>query len=39
MATGDAAATNGKDAGEKEHKSKTYGREVEIKEDEQLKLV
>ena len=39
MAAADAAGTNGKDAGEKKHKRKTYGRKVEIKEDEQLKLV
>lgn len=39
MAAADAAGTNGKDAGEKKHKRKTYGRKVEIKENEQLKLV
>lgn len=39
MAAADAAGTTGKDAGEKKHKRKTYGRKVEIKEDEQLKLV
>lgn len=39
VAAADAAGTNGKDAGEKKHKRKTYGRKVEIKEDEQLKLV
>lgn len=39
IAAADAAATNGKDAGEKKHKRKTYGRKVEIKEDEQLNLV
>ena len=31
MAAADAAGTNGKDAGEKKHKRKTYGRKVEIK--------
>lgn len=39
IAAADAAGTNGKDAGAKKHKRKTYGRKVEIKEDEQLKLV
>jgi hypothetical protein len=39
MAAADAAGTNGKDAGEKKHKRKTYGRKVEIKKDEQLTLV
>src|SRR4051794_5160712 len=39
IAAADAAATNGKYAGEKKHKRKTYGRKVEIKEDEQLTLV
>lgn len=39
MAAADAASTQGKDAGEKKHKRKTYGRKVEIKEDEQLTLV
>lgn len=33
------AGSQGKDAGEKKHKRKTYGRKVEIKEDEQLTLV
>lgn len=39
MAAAEEAGTNGKDAGKKKHKRKTYGRKVEIKEDEQLKLV
>jgi DNA modification methylase len=39
MAAADAAGSNGKDAGEKKHKRKTYGRRIEIKADEQLKLV
>jgi modification methylase len=39
MAAADTAGSNGKNAGEKKHKRKTYGRRVEIKEDEQLKLV
>jgi modification methylase len=39
MAAADTAGTSGKDAGEKKHKRKTYGRKVEVKEDEQLKLV
>jgi modification methylase len=39
MVAADLASTNGKDAGEKKHKRKTYGRKVEIKKDEQLKLV
>ena len=39
MAAADEAATTGKEAGEKKHKRKTYGRKVEIKEDEQLTLV
>lgn len=39
MAAADVAGTNGKDAGEKKHKRKTYGRKVEIKKDEQLTLV
>jgi modification methylase len=39
MATVDLANTTGKNAGEKKHKRKTYGRKVEIKKDEQLKLV
>ncbi len=39
IAATDAAGTQGKDAGEKKHKRKTYGRKVEIKEDEQLTLV
>lgn len=38
MAAADAAGTSGKEA-EKKHKRKTYGRKVEIKEDEQLTLV
>jgi DNA modification methylase len=38
MAAADAAGTTGKYA-EKKHKRKTYGRKVEIKEDEQLTLV
>ena len=39
MAAADVAGTNGKDAGEKKHKRKTYGRKVEIKKAEQLTLV
>lgn len=39
MAAADAAGTEGKAAGEKKHKRKTYGRKVEIKEDGQLTLV
>ena len=39
MAAADAAGSNGKDAGEKKHKRKTYGRKVEIKQDKQRKLV
>ena len=39
MVVTDAVGTNGKDAGQKKHKRKTYGRKVEIKQDEQLKLV
>jgi DNA modification methylase len=39
IAAADAAGSQGKDAGEKKHKRKTYGRKVEIKEDEQLTLV
>jgi DNA modification methylase len=39
MAALDNAGTNGKDAGEKKHKRKTFGRKIEFKEDEQLKLV
>jgi modification methylase len=35
LAAADVAGTNGKDAGEKKHKRKTYGRRVAIKEDEQ----
>jgi DNA modification methylase len=34
IAAADDAATNGKDAGEKKHKRKTYGRKVEIKDGE-----
>ncbi len=39
IAAADAAGSQGKDAGEKKHKRKTYGRKVEIKKDEQLTLV
>lgn len=39
IAAEDAAVNSGKDAGEKKHKRKTYGRKVDIKEQEQLKLV
>lgn len=39
IAATDAAGTTGKGAGEKKHKRKTYGRKVDIKEDEQLTLV
>jgi DNA modification methylase len=39
MAAADVAGTNGKDAGEKKHKRKTFGRRVKIRADEQLKLV
>jgi modification methylase len=39
MAAADAAGTSGKDAGEKKHKRKTYGRRVDVKKNEQLKLV
>jgi DNA modification methylase len=39
LAAADAVATSGKEAGEKKHKRKTYGRKVEIKKDEQLTLV
>src|SRR5262249_6828483 len=38
IASSDAAGTNGKDA-EKKHKRKTYGRKVEINEDEKQTLV
>ena len=39
MAAAELAGTNGKDAGEKKHKRKTYGRKLEIKKDEQLTRV
>jgi DNA modification methylase len=38
IAAADAASSNGKQAGEKKHKRKTYGRKVKIKQD-QLTLV
>jgi modification methylase len=38
MALADSAATNGKEAGERKHKRKSYGRKLEIKK-EQLTLV
>jgi modification methylase len=39
IAAADAAASKGKQAGEKKHKRKTYGRKVAIKGDRQLTLV
>jgi modification methylase len=39
IAAADAAATRGKQAGEKKHKRKTFGRRVHIKGDRQLTLV